>query len=181
MEYMGREKLLSYIRDDIDEAFNSIVDEFGSRILRIAYLELNNFSDSEEILQEVLLKLYRNINSFKGDSSIYTWIYRITINTCKSYKKSKKEHLSLEEINILDIESHENEIIDKLRNVELFEVLNKLEFKYRRVLFLYYYEELKIKEISEILGKREGTIKTWLTRGKKYLQRELLKEGEYNE
>lgn len=177
MEYMGKEKILSYIVKDRKKAFNTIVEEFSDKILKISYLELNDLNHSEEVVQEVLIKIYKSLDNFKGDSSIYTWIYKITINTCKSYKIKNKSFLSLDYLDNLNVESFEEEVIEDIGRFDLLELLNKLDYKYRRVLYLYYYEDFKIKEISEILKTKEETIKTWLRRGKIYLKKELLKNG----
>lgn len=124
-----------------------------------------------------MINIYRYLDSFKGDSSIYTWIYRVAINTCINIVKKEEKYKNIENVDFISENSYEEEVIEKLDGSGLLEALDNIKNDYKTVLYLYYYEEFKITEISNILNKKENTIKTWLKRGKNALEKELLKDG----
>ncbi|MGL4850502.1 MAG: RNA polymerase sigma factor [Clostridium sp.] len=175
MEIMRGTEVLRVIKSDREKAFEDIVLEFSDRIYNLAKLYTRNEELSKDITQEALIKIYRYLDNFKGDSAIYTWIYKITINTCKTMCIREKKYNNIEDITFIKEEGYEEKVIENLEKGYLLEALERLKKEYKTVLYLYYYEDLKIKEISEVLEKREGTIKTWLKRGKDALEKELLK------
>ncbi|WP_297629744.1 RNA polymerase sigma factor [uncultured Clostridium sp.] len=177
MEAMGGRAAFKEIKKDKEKAFNCIVEEFSERIYNLARLYTKDYVLSEDITQEVLVKIYRYLDNFKGESSIYTWIYRITINTCKNIVKKEEKYKKIENVDFIKEEGYEEEIVERLDKENLINALENIKNEYKTVIYLYYYEELKISEISEILDKREGTVKTWLKRGKTALEKELLKDG----
>ncbi|MGL5414329.1 MAG: RNA polymerase sigma factor [Clostridium sp.] len=175
METMRGREVLGVIKSDREKAFEDIVLEFSDRIYNLAKLYTRNETLSQDITQETLIKIYRYLDNFKGDSSIYTWIYKITINTCKTMCIREKKYSNIENVEFIKEEGYEEKVIESLEEGHLLEALEKLKKEYKTVLYLYYYEHLKVKEISEVLEKKEGTIKTWLKRGKDALEKELLK------
>lgn len=175
MELMEGKEAFKFIKNDREKAFNNIVLEFSDRIYNLAKLYTKDEHLSQDITQETLIKIYRYLDSFNGNSNIYTWIYRITINTCKNSIIKENKYRSIEDISFIKYEGYEEKIIERLQEGKLLEALRNIKKEYSSVLYLYYYDDLKIKEISEIMGKREGTIKTWLRRGKDALEKELLK------
>lgn len=177
MEAMGGQATFKEIKKDKERAFNNIVEEFSERIYNLAKLYTKDNILSEDITQEVLINIYRYLDNFKGDSSIYTWIYRITINTCKNTMKKERKYKNIENVDFIKVESYEEEIIERLDRASIINVLDNIKNDYKTVLYLYYYEDLKINEISKVLDKKESTIKTWLKRGKNALEKELLKDG----
>ena len=76
--------LTDNIKLNKDNVFEDIVEEYSNSIIRLCYLQTGDLNESEDLAQEVFLKIYKNLDRFKGNSSIYTWIYKITINTCFS-------------------------------------------------------------------------------------------------
>lgn len=177
MEVMGGRAVFKEIKRDKEKAFNDIVEEFSGRIYNLARLYTKDSEISEDITQEVLINIYRYLDSFKGDSSIYTWIYRVAINTCINIVKKEEKYKNIENVDFISENSYEEEVIEKLDGSGLLEALDNIKNDYKSVLYLYYYEEFKITEISNILNKKENTIKTWLKRGKNALEKELLKDG----
>ncbi|ENZ03348.1 sigma-70 family RNA polymerase sigma factor [Clostridium thermobutyricum] len=175
MELMEGKEVFKFIKNDREKVFNNIVLEFSDRIYNLAKLYTKDEHLSQDITQETLIKIYRYLDSFNGNSNIYTWIYRITINTCKNSIIKENKYRSIEDISFIKDEGYEDKIIERLQEGKLLEALGNIKKEYSSVLYLYYYDDLKIKEISEIMGKREGTIKTWLRRGKDALEKELLK------
>nr|WP_281420238.1 RNA polymerase sigma factor [Tissierella simiarum] len=172
--------LIKELKKGKEEAYVSLLKNYGNRLIKTCYLMLKDEKDAEDIVQETFIKVFSHINSFKGASSLYTWIYRIAINLCKDRLKTKREYLpyeewietedSVEEIVLLSID------IDNLRKA-----LWSLSPIYNEVLILFYFEELSIKEIGEILDEKEGTVKSKLSRGRMALKKALEEGGIYDE
>lgn len=142
--------------------------------------------DAEDILQEVFIKTYENLNDFDQDLKFSSWIYRITYNHTISYyrkHKAKMQTLSLEDnevlIEKLRSEFNLTENVDKkILKEKIQEFLSQLDKKYRDVLILKYLEDKDYNEISNILRKPPGTIATLLNRAKGKF-REILKNNHF--
>ncbi len=164
--------LTDNIKLNKDKVFEDIVEEYSNSIIRLCYLQTGDLNESEDLAQEVFLKVYINLKKFKGSSSIYTWIYRVAINTCLTYLKKKGKLIQEElDVNFPSNESIEGEVIGKHSREELRRWLFKTPAKYRIPLYMYYFEEMKITQIAEILESNENTIKTRIRRGKEYIKR----------
>ena len=139
--------------------------------------------DIDDLLQDIFISVYENINSFDENLSFSSWIYRVahnkTINNWKKYKKqiesiSIDDHLSFiesifnEDNLILDLERGEDK--DLLNNS-----LKNLDIKYKEVLILKFIEGRDYKEISDIIEKPMGSVATLISRGKKQLKKEVIK------
>lgn len=158
-------------------------DKLDRYIFRLSGLFLQA---REDILQEVFIKAYRNLNDFKPDASFSSWIYRITHNEVMNYfRKNRLKQISLETsdqdakqlINILESEVdvhqglQEQEIIEKVQAI-----LKNLPLHYREALVLYYLEEKSYSEISAILRKPMGTVATLLNRAKKQFEQAAVRQ-----
>ena len=158
------------------ENFLHIVNRYEQRLLAFI-LRISNVSvdEAKDLLQEVFIKIYQNINDFDADLRFSSWIYRITRNHVIShYRKTKNQPQPLPfELDEQTFESLATEFaIDKhidhqLLKKSIFNALNKINPKYREVIILKYFEEKNYSEISEILKKPNGTVATMLHRGKK--------------
>ncbi|MEJ2614245.1 MAG: RNA polymerase sigma factor [Ignavibacteriaceae bacterium] len=151
--------------DGDESSFNKIVNKYKDKIYWHARRMTGNHLDADEIVQEVLFVIYKNLKGFKFKSSLYTWIYKITSTRSLNYLKRRKlkEILSLEEQSEKLQESND----DILKNLEVKEkleavnnVLQKLPAKQREIFILRNYEDLSYKEISEITGKSIGALKS---------------------
>lgn len=149
-----------------------VVEKYSDMLLRIAYQNLKNQRDAEDVVQNVFIKLIKQ-PAFQDEGHIKAWLIRVTINQCKDLNKTfwfrKVEPLKEQWVPFT------NEEEGVLR--ELF----KLPKDYRNVIYLYYFEGYKISEIAGILNKKENTISSQLTRAKKRLKNILLEGGYCNE
>lgn len=145
-----------------EQRYNEIVENYSDMIFRIAYQYLFNKYDAEDIVQEVFVKLLTKRVFFKDEEHIKSWLIRVTINQCLDYKKSltKKSTVPIENMEI-PFEQKEGEILEELQLLKEDE---------RNVLYLYYYEGYKIKEIAKILKQKQNTINSKLTRARKRLK-----------
>lgn len=166
-----------------DEFLESIVHLYGDEVYRICYTYVKRKDIAEDLTQDIFLKCYKYFHTFKGNSSVKTWIYRIAINHCKDYRKSAYHQYILLSEKISQYakgkgKSPEAQVIEKDETERFTKIVMTLPVKYREVIFLYYFQDLKVKEISSLLNKNENTIKSRLKRAKELLKQHLkLEEG----
>ena len=161
-------------------SFDEIIEKYKDIVFRMVYMHIGDFHKSEDITQEIFIKIYRNLSKFRGDSSLYTWIYKIAINTIRTYgSKDKELYLDYYE-DIPDDAWDESKLLEGIQKANVVSLIQSLPNKYKEVLILYYYQDLKVEEISYITGEPPGTIKSKLHRGRNLLKGMLLKEGVYN-
>ncbi len=176
---MGDEDLVKGLRIGREEAYYELVNTYGNQLLRTCFLMIKDEKEAEDIVQETFIRVFKYIKGFNGDSSLYTWIYRISQNVLKDKMKSKPIEIPYEDYH-MDTDNPEDLTIDKIDREILREELDKLGFIYKQVIVLFYFEDRSIKEISEILEEKEGTIKSKLSRGRLLLKAALEKGGEFN-
>ena len=174
---MTAEKLLiKNLKRGREEAYRQLIEEYGNKLLRTCYLILNDREEAEDVVQETFIKVFNKIDTFKEKSGLYTWIYAIALNLSRDRMRIKQDMLELKDewIGNDDVESHVEINIDREQLRKEIFGMNSL---YREVLVLFYFEELSIKEISNLLNEKEGTIKRKLSRGRNMLKESLLKGG----
>lgn len=148
---------------------------YYSLIFRVAFSEVKSRADADDIIQEVFIKLLRYSPEFESEEHEKAWVIRTTINLCKDFFKSKWQQSTTGIENV----SEEEKVYMKVPNLEqddtLWAVL-ALEERYRRPLYLFYYEDYSVKEIAQALEIPENTVKTNLRRGRVALREILIKE-----
>lgn len=168
------------------EQFGDLIQRYEDRLRRYV-LRISNVSydDAQDTLQEVFLKVYKNLNSFDQSLSFSSWIYRITHNQVISQyrkKKARPKEISsdfteemLERL-VSDLSPHKDieatELAEHIR-----EALSELDIKYREALVLRFFEELSYDEMSDVLRKPVGTVGTLLNRAKKKFGAILKEKG----
>lgn len=178
------ENLVSRLKVNDIKAFEELVELFDKKIYNYAYGFTLNHEDALDITQEVFLKVYRNIDKFKENSSLSTWIYRITSNVCvdvvRKNNKNKTVAISAENeefINqIPDKSASTDEIIENNElSEELAAALKKLDFDARQIIVMRDILELTYSEIGAILKIEDGTVKSKISRSRKKLREIILK------
>lgn len=168
-------------KDNFSLLINRYKDKLERYIRRIA-----SFSDDrvEDILQEVFVKTYINLNGYDQSLSFSSWIYRIAHNETISYFRKNKKHIdatnliSDEDLVYFSSEIHiEKEHYTKEFNKILSDSINELPENYKSVIVLKFIEGKSYEEISDILQKPPGTIATWINRAKTDLKKILDKKG----
>lgn len=161
------------------EAYYELVSLYGNKLLRTSFLMVKDQAEAEDIVQETFIKVFKYIKGFKGESSLYTWIYRISQNLIKDRFKSQIYTVPYED-NEVDFKTPEEIIINNIDREILKAELDNLNFIYKQVLVLFYFNDLSIKDISQILDEKEGTIKSKLSRGRVMLKEALEKGGDFS-
>lgn len=162
---------------DKESAMNEIMKIYTKKVYLLAYSFVKDQGMAEDISQEVFIKCYKHLHQFRGDSSIKTWIYRITVNSSKDFIKKRNFHLLKFPLSFFerftDKNEPEREILNHFENEELIQAIFQLSSKYREVIVLYYFHELKIEEVGAALGINPNTVKTRLARGRLALKDKL--------
>lgn len=166
-----------------ERAFRELVTRHQRLVASIASHFLDNRSDLEDLVQDVFLSIFKSLNRFRGDSSLKTWIYRITVNHCINWRKRvsfrfRRRWLSLHEspsgdTGIPRIETisaraktPEAEVIQAEQMRQVRAAIQKLPVKFRMVLVLRDLEELSYEEIARIVGVSNGTVKSRINRAR---------------
>lgn len=146
-----------------------ILDTYGDTILRYAYSYLHNQSDTEEVLQDTLIQFLKTRPVFESDEHEKAWLLRVAGNLCKNRLK----YNSLRQTD----ELREELIAEQREDLSfIWDAVQALPVQYREVIHLFYREGYSTREISQILGRKEATIRSDLSRGRGKLK-ELLKEA----
>lgn len=163
------------------QAFARLVTRYKRLVGHIVFRMVQDPQDREEIAQDVFLKVHKKLSTFRGQSKLGTWIGSIAHFACLDYLKRRKLPLTdLGEGELQIAESSERQpdrqMESKQRSAFLKAQIAQLPPHYGTVLGLYHFEELDIKEISEMLKMPVGTVKNYLFRARKQLKNNLLKQ-----
>lgn len=170
------EEILNKLKNNDKESFSGLIDKYSSRLKRASLLIVKDENLAEDIVQETFIKLFYNINQFKGNSSLYTYIYRIMVNECRQ-KMRKNWFKRVITFDKWFIKADIDYSIEKVDRLAISQCIMKLSRKHREVILLHYYEDMSVKDMSIVLDEKEGTIKSRLSRARANLKIHLKKAG----
>ncbi len=189
-ENLPEDTLLAFKAADGDESsFEALVRKYERLVINCAYSVIGNCpEDISDVSQEVFLKVYRSLSSFKGDSEFSTWLYRVAKNSALDYiRKKKSPRISLdssgdggEGFDIADTSESSNPEKTALENEKsqiLKKCINKLSDEHREVIILRHVNEYSYEKISELLNLEVGTVKSRIFRAREALKKILIKEN----
>ena len=162
------------INGDVN-AFAHLVDSYKNMVFSLAFKITKSREEAEEISQDTFIKAFKNLKNFKGDSKFSTWLYRIAYHTSLDAIKKYKKSSSTFEINeitfdqIQDVETILEGIERKERSKIMDNCLQKLSDEQRSIIWMFYYDELSLKEIMEVTSLSEANLKVKLHRARKKL------------
>jgi RNA polymerase sigma factor (sigma-70 family) len=156
-------------------AFAYLVDAYKDMVFSLAFKMTKNREEAEEVSQDTFIKAFKNLNKFKGDSKFSTWLYRIGYHACLDAIKKNKNHnnsLEINEITFNKIQSVDT-ILQGIERKERATVMNdcllKLPEEERSIIWMFYFDELSLKEIIEVTSLSEANLKVKLHRARKRL------------
>ncbi len=168
------------------EAFQQLVERYQEKVYSICYSKLDDKQDSYDVSQEVFIKVYRYLDSFNHESSFYTWLYRITVNTCIDYLRKQSRISKVDYDDSIqtddDVEGHDQLTPSTLGldpdqaynrkelREKMLEALKSLSDKHRTILNLREVEGLSYKEMAEVLDISKGTVMSRLYHARQYFQ-----------
>ena len=173
---LNDEKIVRQVQSGELESFGILVERYETKMLRYGRKFLFNYHDIEDLVQEVFIKAYTNIQSFDASRKFSAWLYRIAHNEfINAIKKKGKEAVPFFDLDILLPRLVSKEDADKKINQRelrqmLDSCLSKLDAKYREPLILYYFEELSYQEIADILRIPIATVGIRLRRGRQNMK-----------
>jgi len=185
-----QDELLERLQAGDDDALGDLADAYSARIYQLAFRYLRNKEDAEEVTQDVLFKVYRNIGTFRGDSALSSWIYRITFNTAMSRLRTARHEVSQDtERNIVSTDGEESTRVpreaadwtdladEQILRAELrrrvFRAILALPAIYRAPVMLRDIQGMSTEEASAVLRVKDQTLKSRLHRGRLILRKQL--------
>ena len=148
--------------------------KYADMVYRLAYAQARNRADADDIFQEVFIRLVKNGPGFQSDEHMKAWLIRVTVNCARSLWLSawKRRMVFMDDEKIDRIPAEEA----PRENERLDEAMDALPVKMRRVIHLFYYEDMSVDEIAEALNEKPSTIRSQLSRARKMLKKRLTGE-----
>ena len=172
------EQIAQRIQQGESDLFGELVERYQSKLMRYARKFLADSDDSKDIVQDIFIKTYQNIQSFDTSRKFSPWIYRIAHNEFVNALKKRAAQRTIFTFDIDTILPHlaatdtaDSAALERDLRTSLEEHLDKLDAKYREPLILYYLESLDYKDISDILQIPVSTVGVRLARGRSMLQK----------
>lgn len=180
-------RLVEALREGSDQAYEELIGRFQQPVYTLAMRLLDDPSEACDVVQEVFLKVFRNIGSFRGQSTLKTWIYRITVNEAHNARRwffrhrrreveldtNPEETRSLKEIIPDRSRSPYDVAVDREQHVMIEAALEKINPIFREAVVLRDITDLAYEEIAEVLGVSLGTVKSRILRGREALKEQL--------
>lgn len=145
-------------------SFEEVVRKYSDTVTGVCLMRLKNMSDVEDCYQNTFFKFYTKSPKFEDEQHIKAWLIRVAIRECASYMRKNRRQVPVE--SFFDESDSDNK-----DNLDISWALIKTPSKYRDVLYLHYCEEYKVKEIAQIIGAKENTVKSLLRRGREILRK----------
>ena len=153
------------------EAFCNLIRMNKIAMYRVAKSILSKEEDVEDAVSEAILKAYKNIKSLKDEAFFKTWLVRIVINESNTLYKKRSKEVSVDKEHFTNIKVNDN-----YKDLSLYNAINSLDDDLRTTTILFYFEDMKYRDIAKVLNVKEGTIKSRLSRAKEKLYYMLKEE-----
>ncbi|MDA3899753.1 MAG: RNA polymerase sigma factor [Spirochaetes bacterium] len=188
MSEITEDEIIDRVKDGETELLGILIKKYQDKVFRYTYSNLGNYDDALEATQDIFVSVFRSIGKFRGESKFSTWLYSITSNYCKNYKR-KRGRVNIvslfrsddEEYGELPIEDEREDLEKQFEMSNAMEMatdeLNKLPDDYRSILILREIEELSYEEISEVLNISLSNVKVRIHRGRAMLKQRLVERG----
>ena len=182
---MTEQELINALKQKDENAFKKCFQLYSSLILNTSVGLVQNHEEAEDIVQEVMIEILNSITSFKQDSTLKTWIYRLTISKSLDHLKAKKRQKRGGLFSFLSFRAEENwmhqpdfnhpgvVLENKERSIVLFKAINQLAESQKVAFTLHKLEDKSYKEIAEIMNTSVSSVESLLHRAKKRLQKLL--------
>lgn len=184
---MDDKLLVTQLQDKrtIDNAFRTLMAQYKERLYWHIRKIVLSHEDADDVLQNTFIKVYHNIHSFKGESKLYSWMYRIATNESLSYirKRAKSQQMESIEMQELMLEKLESDVYfdgDEIQ-LKLQNAVTRLPQKQRLVFNMKYFDNMKYDDISEILETSVGGLKASYHHAVKKIEKMLTEEINYIE
>ena len=182
---MNSEKsLINLVKKGDKKAYEVLVLQYQDRLVFSVYKFLKDYELAQDIAQEAFVKAFKNIEKFRGDSSFYTWIYRIAINTAKNFLSSKSRKSEIYDDEIMELKLSESAVTsenpenileaEELRSI-MMDAIQGLPDDIRTTLSLREFDGLSYEEIAEVQNCPIGTVRSRIHKGREILDKTFSK------
>lgn len=156
---------------DNEKRLCDLIDQYERDLLHLCCVVLRDISMAEDAVQETFLKAYQHLDAFRGESSEKTWLYSIALNVCRDMRRSRWFRMLDRRVDIEKLSIPVEGVSDV--SIALMEEILRLPHKYREVIFLFYYKDMKIAEIAQLLDAPASTIGDRLSKARQMLRKAL--------
>ncbi len=165
-----------------EETLQLKIDEYAGMLYKLAFFQLKNYQDAEDVVQETFYQYIKAAPVFTSREHEKAWFMKVTINGCrKIFRCAWYRHRDSLPVPELSCESNmERLILEKERRKDVLQAVFSLPGRYREVLHLFYFEDLSIRQIVDVTGRKESTVTSQLTRGRELLKKKLKEEYQYD-
>ena len=181
------EAIVKRVQEGDVNAYNILVIKYQHKVLQIISKFVGNSADTSDVAQESFIKAYKAINTFRGESSFYTWLYRIVVNAAKTYLESNSKHQ-----NHLDVDAEEFESVDKqgaltykdtpdriIESQELqqviFDAMAELPEELRQAITLREVEGMSYEDMADLMKVPVGTVRSRIFRARQFIEERMKK------
>ncbi|HKJ52854.1 MAG TPA: RNA polymerase sigma factor RpoE [Gammaproteobacteria bacterium] len=178
-------ELVKRVQAGDSRAFDLLVQKYQHKVINLVGRFVSDQAECQDIAQDAFIKAYRAIDSFRGDSQFYTWLYRITANTAKNYLASRARKTPAYAIDVDDAEHFEGEsrlketdtpenllLTDEIRQT-VFDAIEKLPEDLKTAITLREFDNLSYEEIAEVMNCPIGTVRSRIFRAREVIDKEL--------
>ncbi len=191
-------ELINRFKNGSEDAFDELTKKYASKMFQTAYGLIGSRQDAEEVVQDALVRVYRHLGQFRGDSSFSTWLYRIVVNLSRNKYQWNKRRGSEMTVSISDkprgndgeeredynVPDSKLEPLTLIQNIEaeknVIELMKNLPDKLREALILRHIEEMTYEGIAKMLDCNLGTVKSRIARAREAMV-EIMKRGKEHE
>jgi RNA polymerase sigma-70 factor (ECF subfamily) len=181
------DELIASLREGCEQGYETLLARFQQPVYNLAFRLLNDPADASDVVQEVFLKVFRNVGQFRSQSSLKTWIYRITVNEAHNQRRwffrHRHREVGLEEesediptrLEVLADSGRSpfDYVFDREKHILIEEALSRINPTFREAVVLRDIADLSYEEIAEVLQISLGTVKSRILRGREALRQEL--------
>lgn len=185
---MEEKQIIEHLKNGDEFIYKYVYDQYARMVYSVCFRMTGNKEEAEDVTQDVFIKVFNSINSFREDSKLSTWIYQITVNACLN-KVRRKKAINFLSLNFWEDEKGEKEMAadnltpkEELEKSEIKKIvqdaINTLPAKQKSAIILSRYEELPYKEIAKIMGVSLSSVESLLFRAKENLAKKLIRYKE---
>lgn len=179
------QELVARVQNGDQAAFSAIVIKYQHKLMKLISRYIHDPFEVQDVTQEAFMKAYRGLKNFRGDSALYTWLYRIAINTAKNYLVAQSRRAATTDIEIEDAEnfegnsalkefaSPEHQLLTKEIEVTIFKAIEDLPDDLRTAITLRELEGMSYEEIAQIMDCPIGTVRSRIFRAREAIDKRL--------
>jgi len=172
--------LVNALKSGNTNAFRFLVDKYRNLVWHMVLRMTNRQEDAEDLCQEIFIRVFKQVDKYRGDAKLSTWIGSIAYNACIDNLRKKKREVLSSAGSIESIDLARADVAPLLGNIDrgaitklVHRIIEKMPLHYRTVITLFHLEEFSYREIEEITGMPEGTVKSYLSRGREIIREKM--------